>query len=48
MHSRYQSRNLINADTILRDITSDDFRNQTEIDHLRGAIIGHVFYPNVV
>jgi hypothetical protein len=48
MHRRYQSRYLINADTISRDITSDDFRNQAEIDHLRSAFIGHIFYPNVV
>ena len=27
MHRRYQCRNLINADTILRDITPDDLRN---------------------
>ena len=46
MHRRYQSRNLINADTILRDITPDDLRDQAEINHLRGAFIGHIFYPN--
>ena len=46
MHRRYQSRELIDADTILRDITPDDLRDQAEINHLRGAIIGHIFYPN--
>ena len=27
MHRRYQTRNLINADTILRDITPDDLHD---------------------
>jgi hypothetical protein len=48
MHRRNQSRNLINADTILRDITPDDLRNQAEINDLRGAFIGHIFYSNAV
>jgi hypothetical protein len=29
----------------LRDITPDDLCNQAEINHLRGAFIGHIFYP---
>jgi hypothetical protein len=48
MHRRNQSRNLINADTILRDITPDNLRDQAEINHLRGAFIGHIFYPDAV
>jgi hypothetical protein len=48
MHRRNQSRNLINGDTILRDITPDDLRDQAEVNHLRGAFIGHIFYPNAV
>ena len=48
MHRRNQSRYLINADTILRDITPDDLRDQAKINHLRGAFIGHIFYPNTV
>ena len=48
MHRRNQSRHLINADTILRDITPDDLRNQAKINQLRGAFIGHIFYPNAV
>jgi hypothetical protein len=45
MHRRNQFRDLINADTILRDITPDDLGNQAEINHLRGAFLGHIFYP---
>ena len=48
MHRRNQSRHLINTDTILRDITPDDLRDQAKINHLRGAFIGHIFYPNTV
>ena len=48
MHRRNQSRHLINTDTILRDITPDDLRDQAKINHLRGAFIGHIFYPNAV
>jgi hypothetical protein len=44
MDRRNQSRYLINTDTILRDITPDDLRNQAEINHLCGAVIGHIFY----
>jgi len=46
MHRRNQSRKLINGDTILRDITTDDLRNQARIDLLRTAIIGHIFCPS--
>ena len=42
MHRRNQSRHLINTDTILRDITPDDLRDQAKINHLRGAFIGHL------
>ena len=45
MHRRNQAPNLIDADTILRDITTDDLRNQAEINLSRGAFIGHIFYP---
>jgi hypothetical protein len=48
MHRRNQSRHLINTDTILRDITPDDLRDQAKINHLRGAFIGHIFCPNTV
>jgi hypothetical protein len=45
MHRRNQSGNLINADTILRDITPDDLCDQAEINHLRGVFIGHNLLP---
>ena len=48
MHRRYQTCHLINVDTILRDITPDNLRDQAEINHLRGAFICHIFYPNAV
>jgi hypothetical protein len=32
----------------LRDITTDDLRNQARINLLRTAVIGHIFYPNAV
>lgn len=48
MHCRNQSRNLIDGDTILRDITTDDLRNQDRINLLRTAVIGHIFCPNAV
>ena len=47
MHRRNQFRNLINADTILRDVATDDPRNQAEINRLRGTFFNHIFYPNV-
>ena len=48
MHRRNQAGNLINGDTILCDITTDDLGNQPGIDLLRTAVIGHIFCPNVV
>jgi hypothetical protein len=48
MHRHNQSRKLINGDTILRDITTDDLGNQAGINLLRAAVIGHIFCPNVV
>ncbi len=42
MHRRDQPRNLIDADTVLRDITCDDLRNHTGEDLLRGAFISHI------
>jgi hypothetical protein len=44
MHHRNQSRNLINGDIILRDITPDDLRNQAEINP-RDVFIGHDLVP---
>jgi hypothetical protein len=32
----------------LRDITTDDLRNQARINLLRTAVIGHIFCPNAV
>jgi hypothetical protein len=48
MHRRNQSRNLINGDTILPDIITDDLGDQAGINLLRTAVIGHIFCPNVV
>ena len=48
MHRRNQARELIDADTILSDITTDNLRNQAPIDFLRNAAIGHIFDPKVV
>ena len=48
MHRRNQARELIDADTILSDITTDNLRNQAPIDFLRNAVIGHIFDPKVV
>jgi len=47
MHRRNQARNLISTDTILRNITTDDLRNQAEINLLRTAVIGHILHPLV-
>jgi hypothetical protein len=32
----------------LRDITTDDLRNQARINLLRTIVIGHIFCPNAV
>jgi hypothetical protein len=48
MHDGNQSRKLINGDTVLCDITTDDLHNQARISLLRTAVIGHIFCPNVV
>ena len=47
MHRCNQSRELIDGDTILRNITTDDLRYQAGINLLRTAVIGHIFCPNV-
>ena len=47
MHRRNQSRELINGDTILPDITTDDLGDQAGINLLRTAVISHIFCPNV-
>jgi hypothetical protein len=44
MHRRNQARELIDADSILRDIATDNPRNQAEINCLRGAFIGHISF----
>jgi hypothetical protein len=31
----------------LRDVATDDPRNQAEINRLRGTFFNHIFYPNV-
>ena len=48
MHRCNQPRELIDTDTVLRDITTDDLRDQAGIDFLCTAVIGHIFCPNVV
>ena len=48
VHRCDQTPDLIDTDTILRDITTDDVRNQAGINLLRSAVIGHIFCPNVV
>ena len=47
MHFCNQARELIDADSILRDVATDDPRNQAEINRLRGTFFNHIFYPNV-
>jgi hypothetical protein len=47
MHFCNQARELIDADSILRDVATDDPHNQAEINRLRGTLINHIFYPNV-
>jgi len=47
MHRRNEARELIEADSILRDIATDDPRNQEEINCLRGTFINHIFYPTL-
>ena len=47
MHCRNEARELIDADNILRDVATDDSRNQEEINCLRGTFINHILYPNV-
>ena len=44
MHRRNQACELIDADSILRDIATDNPRNQAEINCLRGAFIGHISF----
>src|SRR5439155_17470221 len=44
VHRRNQARELIDADSILRDIATDNPRNQAEINRLRGACIGHISF----
>jgi len=46
-HFCNQARELIDADSILRDVATDDPRNQAEINRLRGTFFNHIFYPNV-
>jgi hypothetical protein len=47
MHFCNQARELIDADSILRDVATDDPRNQAEINRLRGTFFNHIFCPNV-
>ena len=47
MHFCNQARELIDADSILRDVVTDDPHNQAEINRLRGTFFNHIFYPNV-
>src|SRR5262249_40880252 len=44
MHCRNQAGDLIDSDTMLRDITTDNPRNQDELNLLRGPVLGHVFH----
>jgi hypothetical protein len=46
MHFCNQARDLIDADSILRDVATDDPHNQAKISRLRGTF-NHIFYPNV-
>ena len=48
MHRCDKTPDLIDTDTVLPDITTDDLRNQAGIDLLRGTFLGHIFCPNVV
>ena len=48
MHRRNQPRELIDTDTVLRDITADDLGDQAGVDFLCTAVVGHIFCPNVV
>jgi hypothetical protein len=48
VHRCNQPGELIDADTVLRDITTYDLRNQAGINLLRSAVVGHIFCPNVV
>ena len=47
MHRRDEARELIDADGILRDVATDDPRNQAAINRMRGTFFNHIFYPNV-
>ena len=47
MHFCNQARELIDADSILRDVATDDPRNQAEISRLWGTFFNHVFYPTL-
>jgi hypothetical protein len=48
MHRRNQARDLVDADTTLRDMTTDDLRNQAGVNPPRTAVIGHIFCLNLV
>ena len=48
VHRCNQPRELIHADTVLRDLTTDDLGDQDGVDFLCTAVIGHIFCPNVV
>ena len=44
MHRRNQARELIDADSILRDIATDDPRSQAGVNRLHGAFMGHISF----
>ena len=47
MHCRNEARELIDADSILHDVATDDPRTQAAINRLRGTFFNHIFYPSV-
>jgi hypothetical protein len=48
MHRCDQTPDLIDTDTVLPDITPNNLRDQTRIDFLGAAVVGHIFFPHVI
>ena len=45
MHRCDQTPDLIDADTVLPDITPNNLCDQARIDFLGAAVVGHIFCP---